>query len=161
MATILNHFFLQQWTKHFSSKNCFSWAIFSGRLVCTALFVSFHSISTGYWLSIYWQQKPSAVITITLYNRCVHICDMKDHYCSGLVSSEILCLFGHWVTTRFTLHYISLPVMTGSLGFHLSSSISPSRETLSKNRGRREVEDRSLWINSSTDIGLCSARTQL
>lgn len=48
--------------------------------------------------------------------------------------------------TRFKLHKgPGLPVMMGNLGFHLSSSISPSRDTLSRNRGRREVEDRSLW----------------
>lgn len=35
--------------------------------------------------------------------------------------------------------------MMGNLGFHLSSSISPSRDTLNRNRGRREVDDRSLW----------------
>jgi len=35
--------------------------------------------------------------------------------------------------------------MIGNLGFHLSRSISPRRDTLSRNRGRREVDDRSLW----------------
>lgn len=34
--------------------------------------------------------------------------------------------------------------MMGNLGFHLSSSMSPSRETLSRKSGRREVEDSSL-----------------
>ena len=48
-------------------------------------------------------------------------------------------------------NYITnLPVMMGSLGFHLSSSISPSRDTLSRNRGRREVEHRSLWRHTET-----------
>lgn len=35
--------------------------------------------------------------------------------------------------------------MMGILGFHLSSSMSPIRDTLSRNRGRREVDDSSLW----------------
>lgn len=34
--------------------------------------------------------------------------------------------------------------MMGNLDFHLSSSMSPSRETLSRKSGRREVEDSSL-----------------
>lgn len=37
-----------------------------------------------------------------------------------------------------------LPVILGKFGFHLSSSISPSRDTLNRKRGRREVEDKSL-----------------
>lgn len=42
-----------------------------------------------------------------------------------------------------------LPVIMGKFGFHLSSSISPSRDTLNRKRGRREVEDISL---GDTDI---------
>lgn len=34
--------------------------------------------------------------------------------------------------------------MMGNLGFHLSSSMSPSSDTLSMKSGRREVEDSSL-----------------
>lgn len=41
-----------------------------------------------------------------------------------------------------------LPVMMGSFGFHLSRSMSPSRDTLSRKRGRREVADSSLWMGT-------------
>lgn len=44
------------------------------------------------------------------------------------------------------------PVMTGNLGFHLSSSINPSRDTLSRNRGRRDVEDTSLETNRRVSL---------
>lgn len=37
-----------------------------------------------------------------------------------------------------------LPVIMGKFGFHLSSSIRPSRDTLNRKRGRKEVDDRSL-----------------
>lgn len=45
-----------------------------------------------------------------------------------------------------------LPVMMGSFGFHLSRSMSPSRDTLSRKRGRREVADSSLWMDTNINI---------
>lgn len=46
-----------------------------------------------------------------------------------------------------------LPVIIGNLGFHLSSSMSPSRDTLSRNKGRREVEDSSLEGRTHVEQG--------
>lgn len=42
--------------------------------------------------------------------------------------------------------------MMGNLGFHLSSSMSPSRDTLIRNRGRREVEDKILQKHKHTHV---------
>lgn len=39
--------------------------------------------------------------------------------------------------------------MMGSLGFHLSSSMSPSRDMLSRKSGLRDVEDRSLCVDTA------------
>lgn len=60
----------------------------------------------------------------------------------------LCCSYGQRRSLRSRLEWhegLNSPVMMGNFGFHLSRSISPSRDTLSRNRGRREVEDSSLW----------------